>query len=73
MWRLERTGGRDSPAGFQGRLGPQLLIAVGQYEGFAILSRNKLHSSWDQHSFTGCSEWLVDSFGGHFHCGHLYG
>lgn len=41
MRRLERTGGRHSPAGFQGRLGSQLLIAVGPYESFAKLSRNK--------------------------------
>lgn len=35
---------RDSPAGFQGRLGPQLLIAIGRYESFAVLS-NLLFSS----------------------------
>lgn len=42
MQSLQRTGGRDCPAGFQGRLSPQLLIAVGRYESSAILSKNEV-------------------------------
>lgn len=46
MWSSERIGGRDSPAGFQGRLSPQLLIAVGLYESFALLSKTELSFSF---------------------------
>lgn len=52
---LEKTCRRTSSAGFQGRLLPQLLIAVGLYEHLVLLNKPSLHGL-GQHGFTSCTE-----------------